>query len=223
MNLTVVENELGQKTLYRADIQETYHSIHGAIAESKHVFIEAGLKYWLNRSVKQQLSILEVGFGTGLNAMLTLLESNVQDNEVWYTALETLALPYSLIAKLEYQKELSLENEKLFSDMHLGDWEVDLPLTANFVLYKTLNPIETFLSNKTYDLIYFDAFGPDKQSELWQPEIFKKIFGLMNSGGVFVTYSAKGDVRRSLLAAGFEVTKLEGPPHKRHMLRAIKH
>jgi tRNA U34 5-methylaminomethyl-2-thiouridine-forming methyltransferase MnmC len=222
MTPQVVENEFGQRTLYRSDIQETYHSIHGAIAESKHVFIEAGFKFWLNNINAKKVSILEVGFGTGLNAILTLLEANLQTLQVNYTALETLALPFPLIDKLGYEKELGIENELFFSAMHLGDWEIGLPIRPNFTLHKTLQAIERFESHKTFDLVYFDAFGPDKQSELWQPEIFKKIFDLMKIGGVFVTYSAKGDVRRGLQAAGFEVSKLEGPPHKRHMLRAVK-
>jgi len=136
--------------------------------------------------------------------------------------LETLALPYSLISNLDYQQTWSQENEKKFKLMHTEKWEIDMPLRSNFTLHKTLVPVEYYETNKVFDLIYFDAFGPDKQAELWQLEIFKKLFELMNTGGVFVTYSAKGDVRRSLLAVGFEVSKLEGPPHKRHMLRAIK-
>ena len=218
----IIENPAGLKTLYRQDINETYHSQHGAIQESMHVFIEAGMRFWIKTKQQKKLSILEIGFGTGLNAILSLIEAEKQGIQVHYTGLETLALPYELISKLDYQAHWNKDHETKYAAMHAGEWESNLTIDTNFELQKRLIGIENFETNEQFDLVYFDAFAPDKQSELWDLAIFQKIFQLLAIGGILVTYSAKGDVRRNLLAAGFEVEKLEGPPHKRHMLRAVK-
>ena len=218
----IIENPEGLKTLYRQDINETYHSQHGAIQESMHVFIEAGMRFWIKTKQQKKLSILEIGFGTGLNAILSFIEAEKQGIQVHYTGLETMALPYDLISKLDYQAHWDKDHETKYAAMHVGEWESNLTIGTNFILQKRLIAIENFETNEQFDLVYFDAFAPDKQSELWDLAIFQKIFQLVNIGGILVTYSAKGDVRRNLLAAGFEVEKLEGPPHKRHMLRAVK-
>ncbi len=218
----IIENPAGLKTLYRQDINETYHSQHGAIQESMHVFIEAGMQFWIKTKQQKKLSILEIGFGTGLNAILSLIEADKHGSEIHYTGLETLALPYSLISKLGYQANWDKDYETKYAAMHTGEWEGNLTISTNFELQKRLIAIENFETNEQFNLVYFDAFAPDKQSELWDLAIFQKIFNLVTIGGVLVTYSAKGDVRRNLIAAGFEVEKLDGPPHKRHMLRAVK-
>jgi len=219
---TIIENELGLKTLYRADLEETYHSIHGAIAESKHVFIESGLNAFIEENTKQQISILEIGFGSGLNALLSYEEILGTGRQILYSSLETVPLPYSLVEQLGYQNHLSEKLVGIYQKMHAATWNTRVEIDAQFTLEKIEEKCEDFHPNNTYDVVYFDAFAPDKQASLWTLDVFEKIYQAMNVGGIFVTYSAKGDVRRALMQAGFEVNKIAGLPPKRHMLRAYK-
>ncbi len=219
---TVFTNIDGSKTLFRADIDETYHSRHGAIAESLHVFIKEGLHYYLENNNNKNISIIEVGFGTGLNAMLSYLETINNNLNLRYQSLETIPLPYSLVQDLQYNNYWSELDENRFALMHQGNWDEFIEISNGFKLKKINESLLDFKTSDLFDLVYFDAFGPDKQTELWQLEIFEKLFSMMNKGAIFVTYASKGDVRRALLAAGFKVEKIAGPPRKRHMLRAIK-
>ncbi|OYU95140.1 MAG: SAM-dependent methyltransferase [Bacteroidetes bacterium B1(2017)] len=212
----------GGKTLFREDLDETYHSRHGAIAESLHVFIKEGLNFYLDQNPKKELFILEIGFGTGLNAMLSLLEANAKNIGINYSSLETIPLPYSLVKQLDYQAHWGIEREINFEHIHACDWNVEQAINSNFVLTKIEQGLEDYKPNEQFDLLFFDAFAPDKQPELWELSVFEKLFNATKKGGVLVTYSSKGDVRRSLQKAGFEVEKIAGPPRKRHMLRAIK-
>lgn len=208
----------GSHTLYVADLDETYHSTHGAIQEAKHVFIEAGLKYL----DKEEVNILEVGFGTGLNAFLTLLES---DNRIInYTGIEAFPLNEKLINQLNYTAELKstqLEKE-LFNKLHKVKWESYQKITPDFSLNKVKIELDAFKSDEQFDVIYFDAFGPRVQPEMWTEAIFKKMYDCLNDDGIIVTYCAKGSVKRGLKAVGFEIESLPGPPGKREMTRAIK-
>lgn len=222
INPQIISNEQGLKTLFRADIQETYHSIHGAIAESLHVFIEAGLKQYVNLFAPQQINVLEIGFGTGLNAMLSLLFAQEHQLKINYHSYETLPLSYSLVQDLQYQEHWGQAQEHWFAQIHQSPWEETTEINANFSLLKMQQSILLAEPNQGYEIIFFDAFAPDKQPELWTLPIFKKMYEALNPGGILVTYAAKGDVRRNLLEAGFKVEKLAGPPHKRHMLRAQK-
>ena len=218
----IISNEQGLKTLYRADIQETYHSIHGAIAESLHVFMEAGLQRYIDLFEPSKINILEIGFGTGLNAMLSLLFAQEHQLNINYHSYETLPLSYSLIQDLQYQAHWGQEQEHWFVQIHQSPWEENMLINANFSLLKLQQSILLAEPKPGYEIIFFDAFAPDKQPELWSLQVFKKMYKALNPGGILVTYAAKGDVRRSLLEAGFKVEKLAGPPHKRHMLRAQK-
>jgi len=219
---TVLTNTDGSKTLFRADLDETYHSRHGAIAESLHVFIKEGLHYYLENNKSRNISILEVGFGTGLNCMLSFLEAKDKNLSISYYSLETIPLPYSLVQDLNYNLFWGSEKEHWYKQMHDCNWNEGLALSKEFTITKIEQGLIEYAPSEKFDILFFDAFGPDKQPELWQLGIFEKLFTLMNAGGVFVTYASKGDVRRALLAAGFQVEKIAGPPRKRHMLRAIK-
>lgn len=209
----------GSSTLYSPRFNEHYHSVHGAIQESMHVFIEMGLKAVSPETIP--LRVLEMGLGTGLNAFLTLIHA--QNRPVHYTGLESYPVPAELVQALNYPKELNQEVLRpLFTQLHESAWDEAVALSADFQLLKRHVKLENFQTDQRFDLIYFDAFAPNAQPELWEDGIWVKLFDWMNTGGVFVTYSAKSSVRRGLQSAGFQVEKLPGPPGKREMLRARK-
>lgn len=206
----------GSSTLFSPHFDEHYHSIHGAIQESMHVFIGAGLKQFEQNEVR----ILEMGFGTGLNALLTLIHGS--EKKVEYTGLEAYPVPQELLDKLNYPHELGAEAVEKFQKIHDAEWEKAESISPNFLLSKHKIQLEEFANETHYDLVYFDAFAPSAQAELWTLDIFQKMYALMANGGILVTYCAKGDVRRAMIAAGFQVEKIPGPPGKREMLRAKK-
>lgn len=207
-------------TLYNSALDETYHSRNGALEEATHVFIQSGLQPVMERF--GHVHLLEVGLGTGLNAILTLQHTAQQGCNCTYEALETYPLPLTLITQLNYTNLIPESLHEAFYRLHQADWNAPIPVTDGFTIYKHLESIHAFHRNSPYNLVYFDAFGPDKQPDMWIPEVFNKLFAWMQPGGILVTYSAKGEVRRSLQASGFLVEKLPGPPRKRHMLRAVK-
>lgn len=220
-NQLVIEPTLdGSHTLYVPQLDEHYHSVNGAMQESKHVFINAGLLY----SQKGDINILEIGFGTGLNVYLTYLASVNSDKTVNYTALELYPLELSVIDRLNYVNDKRSEEGKLFSGIHMADWDSPVTISDNFTLLKQQTDFSKLeLSfDKLFDVIYFDAFSPDKQPEMWTPEIFHFLYKNTAVGGVLTTYCAKGVVRRMLQSVGYEVERLAGPPGKREILRAIK-
>jgi tRNA U34 5-methylaminomethyl-2-thiouridine-forming methyltransferase MnmC len=185
------------------------------------VFIEMGLRHPLITQ-KKSINIFEMGFGTGLNAILTYA-LKIPEQLIHYHAVETLPLPLELVKELDYTNHLPDETKVVFEQMHQSEWNRAHELNNNFTLTKEhLSLEETLLNNNSIDLVFFDAFAPDKQPHLWSLGIFEKLFQAMKPSSVLVTYSSKGDVRRNLISAGFEVEKLDGPPFKRHMLRAIK-
>lgn len=198
----------------------TYHSIHGAVQESTHVFINAGLIHFLNTNNKTEINILEMGFGTGLNALLVLhfaAEKNILIN---YTSVEKFPLNSQEVTLLNYGNILNDENS--FTTLHNAEWNTPVQINKNFTLEKINTPLEEFASTKKYDIIFYDAFAPTAQPELWTEAIFKKLYDTMNTGGILVTYCSKSIVRKALQAAGFTVEKIQGPPGKREMLRAIR-
>jgi tRNA U34 5-methylaminomethyl-2-thiouridine-forming methyltransferase MnmC len=220
-DLQVFENTAGQKTLLNPSLNETYHSRHGAIAESLHVFIDKGLRAE-GMKQKKQIHIFEMGFGTGLNAALTL-QALQADEVVLFETVEVFPLAFELVKQLEYDATWSIEAKSQFEKMHTVAWNGWQEISQQFKLKKLNTNLEAMeFEEALFDLVYFDAFAPDKQAHLWTMGIFEKLFKAMKPGGILVTYAAKGDVRRALLAAGFAVEKLEGPPFKRHMLRATK-
>lgn len=218
----------GSHSLYVRDLDEHYHSIHGAIQESKHVFIETGLKHIVSKNFKE-INILEIGFGTGLNALLTLMEAEKLNIKINYTSLEAYPLNIELTGVLNYVELLSRsENadevnlKTIFDKLHSSDWKKEIQFSKNFSLNKLQNTLQEIKFNKTFDLIYFDAFGPRVQPEMWTEEVFSKIFEATGPQGCLVTYCAKGEVKRTLKKVGYTVESLPGPPRKREMVRGTK-
>ena len=226
--------EDGSHTLFSEMAGQTYHSSHGAVQESRHIFISQLMGRCSKVNGQQSgmngvLSVLEIGFGTGLNALLTAQWARENGVKVDYTTIELYPLKEEVYRELNYGKLLG--DDELFLRLHKAEWDVGLvEVTENFAIRKCKSDIVEWLRNAQYtmhnaqlfDVVYFDAFSPDAQPELWTEEVFRNVYALMKEGGVLMTYCAKGDVRRAMLAAGFRVEKLQGPPGKRHILRAGK-
>ncbi|MEI6122807.1 MAG: tRNA (5-methylaminomethyl-2-thiouridine)(34)-methyltransferase MnmD [Bacteroidota bacterium] len=217
----IITND-GSSTIFVPQLNQCYHSTHGAINESQHIFIEAGF----NKSLDQlyHINILEVGFGTGLNALLTLVENADSSQTVFYQGIEPHPVHKCELSQINYADKIPAKQTKgLFEKIHNALWDEKQPITGNFELLKTNNTIETVsLPNNFFHLVYFDAFAPTIQPELWKKEIFEKIFQAMSSHSILVTYSCKGDVKRALKASGFTIEKLPGPTGKREFIRAFK-
>ncbi len=207
----------GSTTLKIPKWNVTYHSIHGAIQESKHVFIEAGLNYFLKNSTKPLLNIFEMGLGTGLNVFLTAIEAEKLQKKIHYTAIESFPLSIDEARKLNYPS--ILDHEQWFKKMHECKWNEDASIGEFLTLKKENKGMLAYSTHQRFDIIYYDAFAPAAQPELWTKEVFQKLLDILQPGGVLVTYCSKGDVRRAMIAAGFEMEKLPGPPGKREMLR----
>lgn len=204
----------GSHTLYVPELDEHYHSVNGAYNESMHVFIEPALCH----HAQSQLNILEIGLGTGLNAFLTAL--NQYDKRIFYHALEKYPISEEAAAQLNFGK--SEKENQLLNQLHHLPWNEACELQPNFVLLKDETDLTSTTFTKSYDLVYFDAFAPEVQPEMWEEAIFQKLFNAMNPGGILTTYCAKGAVRRTMQAVGFTVERLPGPKGKREMLRATK-
>ncbi len=212
----------GSKSVFSGQFGEAYHSRHGALQESMHVFIEMGWRACIERDGVKECRVLEVGFGTGLNALLTLNEALRSGVKTYYTGIELYPLTQEEAAGLEYEKLLKGQvAEKYVKTIHELPWDEHTePVPDVFYLQKLKIALEEYSTGERFDLIYFDAFSSGAQPELWTREIFDKMFALTVPGGLLVTYSAKGSVRRAMLAAGYEVERLPGPPGKREMLCA---
>jgi len=208
----------GSKTLYVPALNEHYHSTFGALTESMHVFIRSGLHNALLQF--DEIHLLEIGFGTGLNALLTLIE--VKDKKVFYTALEPFPIEPDTLINLNYDKLFDPQEIRLFEKIHQAAFDAKCRITSGFELLKLKTTIQKATLPGKYNLVYFDAFGPDVQPELWTASVFEKIAGWTAKGGILTTYSAKGEVRRNLQKAGFTVERIAGPPGKRHITRAVK-
>lgn len=222
MSLKIIKTKDGSHTLHDDALNEIYHSVEGAVQESIHVYIRAG--YQLARSKFKTINLLEIGFGTGLNTWITLLESYKENQAINYITLEPFPIPVNIYKQLNYPNQSLIKgNRDLFLQLHEQPWNEDIRITEYFTLSKHKTSIEKFIfESNNIHLVYFDAFAPDIQPELWKSEIFIKLYDLMAIGGILVTYSAKGLVRRNLLQSGFRVERIEGPPGKREMLRATK-
>lgn len=206
----------GSHSVTVPQLNVTYHSRHGAVQESRHIFIEAGLKEMLKR--KGDISIFELGFGTGLNALLTLME----DGNFYYETTELFPLDVSVAATLNYTNILNRQDlQPAFMQLHECEWNTTCTITDRFLLLKRNENIRDVILTNRFDLVYFDAFDPAAQPELWGVNIFSKLFKAMNSGGLLLTYCSKGAVRRAMQEAGFKVEKIPGPKGKREVVRAI--
>lgn len=220
MKVEIRESNDGSSTVYNVDLDETYHSVHGAIQEAEHVFIEAGLKKTLNTT--SDISILEIGFGTGLNALLTVNEiANKPTIKIDYTGIEKYPVSSEMWKSVNYPSILG--GREHFTKMHESDWQkAQIVISENFLLTKRTDDILTFKETGKFDVIYFDAFSPTSQPELWCVEVFQNMYNSLKTGGILVTYCAKGQVRRDFQSVGFKMERLPGPPGKREMLRGIK-
>tara|TARA_Y100000991_G_scaffold207077_1_gene184763 strand:+ start:569 stop:1240 length:672 start_codon:yes stop_codon:yes gene_type:complete len=220
-NLNLKQTADGSSTLYNQMLDEHYHSIHGALNESIHVFIRMGfLNFVESFKSAKDINILEIGFGTGLNCILTFIENIKLNISLNYTALEPFPLEMEIIDNLDFN--LASRHLDAFKLIHQSFWEKPVEINKQFSLEKSRLELKDFNDNKFYDIIYFDAFAPSKQPELWKVDVFTKLFNLTSYNGVLVTYCAKGQVRRDLEKVGYFVERLEGPPGKREMLRATK-
>ncbi|GHN00683.1 hypothetical protein WSM22_21720 [Cytophagales bacterium WSM2-2] len=218
--LKIIETGDGSHSLLNETLNETYHSTHGAVQESLHVFIRNGLQFWQVRNPKKKFSILEIGFGTGLNALLTLQEAAKKNLEIEYTTIEAFPVDMAFVEQLNYAHHLRFESEKYFHELHRAEWNLPVSISANFLLKKQKGKIQDMiLREKAFDIIFFDAFAPSKQPEMWEKPILEKVTKSMASKGVFVTYCAKGQLKRDLKSLGLEVESLPGPPGKREMVR----
>lgn len=221
MELRVLETADHSHTLYNTELDETYHSVHGALQESEHVFIQNGLLPMMDG--RKKLKIFEMGFGTGLNAILTLKATNNSETTIEYSAIEKYPVSSEKIHELNYDNFLEdPEHRLLYKIMHKIAWEEKLKVAPWFYLQKIRGDLHQYEPNENFDLIYYDAFAPRKQPDLWGLPIVKKLYHMLENDGVLVTYCAKGQFKRDLREAGFEVVPLPGPKGKREMTKAIK-
>lgn len=210
----------GSYTLYVPELDEHYHSVKGALTESQHIFIEMGLKH----SSAPEPHILEIGLGTGLNAFLTLLAAEEMQRKVYYTGIERYPLAEETLRQLDYPGIIGKKHEEDYYAIHQAPWEKETNLSPWFTLHKIEGDFTRHTFQKGYDIIYFDAFAPEKQPEMWEQSLFNTLYNVLNEGGILTTYCAKGVVRRMLQTAGFTVERLPGPPGgKREILRATKY
>ncbi|PLX13309.1 MAG: SAM-dependent methyltransferase [Marinilabiliales bacterium] len=216
MKTELVTTQDGSHTLFAPDLKEHFHSINGAVGESMHVFIGAGF----NELSKKEIRILEVGLGTGLNAFLAFQQAKNREILVHYTALELYPLDLHKVEKLNYTDMLGFD--EYFTFIHKCGWEREVKIHDQFYLTKHKVDLLEYYTDESFDLIFFDAFAPEVQPELWTLDVFIKLANVMSEGSILTTYSAKGEVRRAMESAGLNVERLQGPPGKREMLRAIK-
>ena len=209
-------------TLFSERFKATYHSTRGAMSESKHVFIENGLQFFYEQYNSKEISILEIGFGTGLNAFMTYLFAKEHGLKINYHTIEAFPVPFTQANKLNYSSELSDQEKIVFHQMHEQEWNRGEEIAKDFLLTKYLGLVEEFNTLQNFNIIYFDAFSPSEQPELWTEHIFKSMFDLLEKNGVLVTYCAQGQMKRNMKSAGFKVVALPGFGGKREMTRAEK-
>jgi len=225
MNREILITSDGSATISIPQWNVTYHSRHGAMQESEHVFINAGLNFMHQQTFHEGIIyIFEMGFGTGLNALLTLQFALQHQRKIYYQAIELNPLTMVEVRSLNYTELLHNPLlEKLFGEMHNAAWNEDVLIDPLFTLHKTKGSlVETSLNADIFNLIYYDAFAPAAQPGLWAIDVFERLFNSLKQEGILVTYCSKGDVRRAMQAAGFTIEKLKGPPGKREMIRAKK-
>jgi len=217
MNTTIVKTNDGSDTILNKDINECYHSKHGAIVEAKHIFIKNGL---LNFK-KNKTKILEVGFGSGLNTLLTLIKAKKNNIKIIYDTIEPFPLNKEIYEQLNYYKILDTSRD-LFLKIHNCLWEKRIKINDFFFIKKQKTSLSNFNSNIKYDIIYFDAFSPRKQPEMWSEHILTKTYNLLNKNGYLITYCSKGSFKRILNKIGYDIEIINGPIGKREITRASR-
>lgn len=219
MKRKIIQTADGSSSLLIEDWGETYHSRHGAIQEAKHVFIQNGLSLIKEQSV----AVLEIGFGTGLNAFITFLEAEERKLKIDYVGVEAYPILKEEADKLNYVSQLQANQyDAQFKLMHASQWGVNTVISEQFSLTKRQQYFNEIDDNNRFELIYFDAFGFQYQPELWSVEIFRKMFEALKPNGILVTYACRSTIKRAMQEAGFSTKKLAGPPGKREMLKAEK-
>ncbi len=219
--LQIITTKDGSHSLLNPELNETYHSVHGARQESLHVFVKNGLEFIVQHYSKQSVKILEVGFGTGLNALLTAQYAAEKGMVIEYTTLEAFPVNESIWQQLNYPQSES--EHGIFYKLHHGPWDQWTEISPGFMLKKLNTTLQLVsLDHNYFDLVYFDAFAPNKQPEMWELPMLQKTVNALASQGVFVTYCAKGQLKRDLASLGTKVEALQGPPGKREMIRATK-
>lgn len=217
-SLQIVSTKDGSQTILNQELGSTYHSRHGALTESQHVFIDKGLRKVLDGQVTD-ITLLEMGLGTGLNALLTAVQAVELNIRVNHHALELYPVPEEVWKAYELPEELS-GNRDLYDAIQLAEWDKEVIINPNFSVTKHNISLLDFQPSVKFDLIYYDAFEPETQPELWTQDVFGKLLSWSNPSGVLTTYCCKGYVRRNMIGAGFEVEKVPGPPGKREMIVA---
>lgn len=219
MKREIIITSDGSTSIHLPEWEESYHSKHGAIQEAQHVFIKNGLSLCKGQSV----SVLEIGFGTGLNAFITFLESQKSNQNIDYVGIEGFPISPEEVIQMNYVNQLNaIEFDKEFKNMHQLDWEENVTISEHFRLIKRKQLFNEINDKNQFDIIYFDAFGYRVQPELWSVEIFSKMYEALKEGGILVTYACRGPIKNAMKEAGFQIEKLAGPPGKREMLRGWK-
>lgn len=218
MKTQLVTTSDGSHTLFVPSLNEHYHSTNGAIQESLHIFIKEGL----HQCSQTKINIFEVGFGTGLNAYMTMMEAEKTKKQILFSSIEAYPLSQNEIKLLNYPEQIKNADKKLFQLLHECEWNKKIKISDYFTIWKIKKDFISFQFQEQYDLFFFDAFSPEKQAEIWSEEIFEKIYHASTNNGILTTYCAKGNVRRAMQKAGFSVERIPGPPGKREMLRCRK-
>lgn len=218
MEREFIETEDGSTTLFVPGLNEHYHSVHGAIQESLHIFIKNGIEYY----GQTEVNILEAGFGTGLNAYLTLIHAHRNNLRVVYHSFEKYPLSVAEANRLNYKQLIEWSDPSLFDRLHECPWNEEVTISPYFTLYKHKGDFSEADFNSEFDIVFFDAFNPDVQPRLWSEEILSKFGKALHPGGILTTYCVKGIVKQALRRIGFSLKRLPGPPGKREMLRGTK-
>lgn len=220
MQPKIIQTNDGSHSIYLSEMDEHYHSVHGAMQESQHVFVETGFNYLKSPNIQ----LFEVGFGTGLNAILTYCAAKKQNKAVKYYTIEKYPLDASITNQLNYTKLIPDEYATVFHKLHNAPWNQEITIDSNFTLHKIQADFIVYnnYDENSFDLIYYDAFAPNKQSKMWNEKLLYKCYAMLKTSGVLTTYTVKGDVKKWLKKIGFHIERLPGPIGKRHILRAIK-
>ena len=222
MNLKIIKTSDGSDTIYNSELNETYHSLHGSVNESNVVYIKNGIEFYLDQNRKKNIKILEIGFGTGLNFLLTYIFLEKRKEKILYHTLEPFPLQNDIIKKLNYIKKVGDKYLEIFQLSHSTESNKINNLSDRIEFVKSKNLLEEIKLKDNYDIIFYDAFAPSKQPSIWKKENLEKIYSHMNYDSILVTYCSSGQFKRDLKSIGFRVEVLPGPRGKKEMVRAIK-